>query len=103
MWIKYTIREMEIGTPQNLTLDKYSNGFTLKNTGNSICFLNIDPLQPGESKAIGGNKSELLTGRYRVYFAPIANPPVGYTQQDNAILTEKYYLPTPAQEIQLNC
>lgn len=102
-WQRYTTRETTVSKPFNITLDKYSNGFTVKNLGNSICIVNSDPLQPGESKGFGGNQMEIMEGRYRIYFKPIDNPPVGYTQNDGAIVTEKYYIFKRGQEPKMNC
>lgn len=102
-WIKYATRENTYTQPQNILLDRYSNGITVKNIGNSICFFNSDPLQPGESKGIGGNYLEILDGRYRVYFQTPAVVPPGYVQVDSALVTEKFYMPRPGQEPQLNC
>lgn len=86
-----------------ITLDEYSNGFTLKNAGNSICIINGDPLEPGESKAFGGNQGEIIIGVYNFKFQAIASPPPGYVQVDSAILTEKFYVPTPDQKQKPRC
>lgn len=102
-WIKYATNTKPINLAGNITLDRWSNGLTIKNTGNSVLLFNQDPLQPGQSKAIGGNYGELLTGRYAVAFAPIASPPPGYVQSNGGIVTEKYYLPTPEQMKKLDC
>lgn len=92
MRLDYTTRTTPTGQMLNITLDPWSNGLSVKNTGNSICIFNDDPLQPGESKTIGGNKGELLRGRYAVKFQTPATVPVGYVQFDQAVVTEKYYL-----------
>jgi|SRR6516164_10975316 hypothetical protein len=103
MWLKYTTRKTIYASQQNINLDQYSNGLTVRNIGNSVCVFDGDPLQPGQSKAIGGNKAEILTGRYSFSFQPIANPPIGYVQMDMAIVTEKYYILSPGQEPNFNC
>ena len=91
MILKYQTSTRTYGQPINITLDRLCNGITIKNSGNSICVFADDPLQPGESKAIGGNKGEILQGRYNVFFKPIASPPPGYVQNDECVVTQKYY------------
>lgn len=90
--LRYTTRTTQYGKEVNITLDRLSNGLTVKNGGNSVLIFDDDPLQPTESKGIGGNRAEILVGRYRLYFEPIASPPPGYVQNDLAIVTEKYYM-----------
>jgi len=92
MRLDYTTRTTPTGQALNITLDPWSNGLSVKNTGNSICIFNDDPLLPGESKTIGGNKGELLRGRYALKFQTPATAPPGYVQNDQAVVTEKYYL-----------
>jgi hypothetical protein len=102
-WIKTNTRTTIIATGGNIILDEYSNGFTIKNIGNSVLFINHDPLQPTESKGFGGHLFTILTGRYAFTFDPIASPPPGYVQDDNAVITEYYFLPTAEQAAQFNC
>jgi len=92
MILNYTTRTNLTGQPLNITLDALSNGLTVRNIGNSICVFNDDPLQPGESKSTGGNKGEILKGRYALKFQTPAVVPVGYVQNDQAVVTEKFYL-----------
>jgi len=96
-WLKYNTQTKPLQARGEIVLDDWSNGFTVKNAGTSVLVMNGDPLQPTESKGFGGNKGELMVGKYSYFFKPIDNPPPGYVQVDFAIVTEKFYLPTEAQ------
>jgi len=91
--LAYNIRTTAYDTTQNITLDTFSNGITVKNSGNSLLLFSNDVLQPGASKAIGGNKGEILKARLQISFQTPPVVPPGYVQQDQAIVTEKFYLP----------
>ena len=91
--LKTTTRTNTYGIAGNITLDKLSNCLAFKNAGNSICVFDSDPLQPGESKVIAGWPHEVITGRYSFFFQTPAVVPVGYVQDDMAVVTEQYYLP----------
>lgn len=92
MILNWTTRTNLTGQALNITLDPLSNGLTVRNIGNSICIFNDDPLQPGESKSQGGNKGEILKGRYALRFQTPTVVPPGYVQNDQAVVTEKFYL-----------
>jgi hypothetical protein len=96
-WLKYETSTRTLQARGNIVLDAWSNGFTVKNAGNSILSFNGDPIQPNESKGFGGNRGELIEGNYSFFFTAPASPPPGYVQSDLAIITEKYYKPTEAQ------
>lgn len=77
---------------QNITLDLQCNGISVQNTGTSVALFDGDPLQPGASKAIGGNRLEIFVGRHNISF----NSGVGLV--DQVTVTQKYYV-----EPQKNC
>jgi hypothetical protein len=68
-------------------------GLTVKNTGNSVCSINGDPLDPGESKGFAPPWAALLVGRYAIKFSTPATTPPGYVQADSSVVTEMFYLP----------
>jgi hypothetical protein len=72
---------------QNITLDKACNLLLVKNAGTSVLLFDLDPLQPGESKVIGGNRNEVLVGRHQVSFRGAG--------VNLAIVTQKYYVEPP--------
>jgi hypothetical protein len=90
---KQTSRTNTYTTLTKITLDQLSNSLAVKNAGNSICLLNNDPLQPGEVKIFTAWPEEILTGKYNFYFQTPAVVPIGYVQDDMAVVTEQYYLP----------
>jgi hypothetical protein len=102
-WIKTNTRTTITEVGGNIILDEFSNAFAIKNIGNSVLLINNDPLQPTESKSFGGHLFTILTGRYSFTFQPIASPPPGYVQEDGAVITEYYFLPTAEQTPQFNC
>lgn len=73
----------------NAPLDPYCNGIVVENLGTSVLVFQGDPIQPGNSKTIGGNHGEIYIGRIDILFTnPLALPaPV-----NNAFITQKYYI-----------
>lgn len=67
------------------------NGFVVKNAGNQLLIFDDETLQPGESKAVGGNKGEIFIGRKDLNF----QVPAGFVGTPNnvAYVTFKYYVP----------
>lgn len=80
-------------TSTKITLDLLSNSLSVKNAGNSLLLLNNDPLQPGETKIFSVWPGEILVGKYNFYFQTPPVVPIGYVQDDMAVVTEMYYLP----------
>jgi hypothetical protein len=86
----------QVGQPGYIELVQNLNGFTIKNIGTTICVLNDDPIQPGESKSFGGNWGEIYVGRVYVRFVTQTPPPSTITNL--LFLTEKFYVSAPNQE-----
>ena len=74
---KYNIsnRQVTLKTAGQIPLGNRVNGFSLKNTGNTIVIFNREPIQPDESKTIGGNEGEEYIGRLDVTFGAQVLPP----------------------------
>jgi hypothetical protein len=73
----------------SVTPDKNLNGFTVKNSapiGGNTVFINGDPLVPGESKTVGGNRGEIFRGRIDITFLV---PALGV---NSVVLTQKFYV-----------
>jgi hypothetical protein len=96
-WLYVDTRTTPYNLAGNITLDQMSAGITVKNTGNSICIVNGDPLQPTESKGFAPPWNALLKGRYALKFQTPATVPPGYVQADSAVVTEMYYIPNPSK------
>jgi len=90
---KQTSRTNAYTTPTKITLDQLSNCLAVKNAGNSILLINNDPLVPAETKIFSAWPQEVLVGKYYIDFRTPASVPVGYVQDDFAVVTEQYYLP----------
>ena len=43
---------------QNLNIDKFCNGLTVKNAGTTLLIFDLETILPGESKTIGGNRRD---------------------------------------------
>lgn len=76
--------------PQKVVIQDKCNGFTIRNAGNSILIMDDEQIQPGESKAIGGNRNEYFVGRKDISFAPQAVQPA--PRIDLCYVTQKYYV-----------
>lgn len=74
----------------DVPLSQRCNGVTVKNGGNNIVLVNNEPLQPGESKALGGNYGELFRGRVQINFMNQAVQPTPVVAI--AYVTEKFYI-----------
>jgi hypothetical protein len=74
----------------NIPIDQLCNGYSIKNTGNTILLFRKEPLQPGESKVIGGNFGEINTDRVQISFQEQAVQPLPVVNQ--AWFTQKIYL-----------
>lgn len=79
-----------ITEPKKVVRDPYCNGYVVKNIGNTILLINLDPLQPGEFRSMGGNLMEIYQGRIEIKFGAqvtdLADPPVTM-----GVCTQKYY------------
>lgn len=80
------------GVATNLTLDKRCNLIIVKNAapvGGAVVLFDDDPLQPGESKVMGGHWRTIYAGRHQISFTG------GGAQI--AIFTQMYYIEKPNQ------
>jgi hypothetical protein len=82
------------GAPQKIDFDIRTNGFVIKNGGNTILIVDDEQLQPGESKSIGGNKGEIFIGRKDISFTVQAG---NLTPTFICVVTVKYYVKIDAQ------
>jgi hypothetical protein len=69
------------------------NGFTVKNAGTTLLIMNGEVLQPGDSKATGGNRGEEYTGRCDINFQVPVPAPAVITNQ--GYVTIKFYVDAP--------
>jgi hypothetical protein len=88
-FLKYSISNVLYQRQISVTVDRLCNGFSAKNAGNTIVLLNGEPLQPGESKSVGGNYAEVFVGRIDVAFA-MPDPAPG-TPVNACYVTQKTY------------
>ena len=95
-WLFYDTSALQYTVASKIDLVFRCNGIVIKNAGTTILLVdNVDPLQPGESKSVGGNWREVYYGRHNISFAPNPFPPPGTVPTNNAIVTQKFYIPDP--------
>lgn len=80
---------------QKVNVPYLCNAITVKNTGNIICVVDEDPIQPGASKSMGGNRGEILTGRHDISFTTAGMAVIPPTQNPSAVVTAKFYVTAP--------
>jgi hypothetical protein len=76
--------------PTKITLDIRCNGITIRNAGASTLLFDDEPIQPGQSKMIGGNRAELMRGRHDISFTGAG--------ANLAFVTQKYYVDLTAAD-----
>lgn len=80
----YNTNTFTFSAGANLPLDPYCNGIIVENLGTSVLVFQGDPIQPGNSKTIGGNYGEIYIGRIDILFQGGG--------VNNAFITQKYYM-----------
>lgn len=83
--LNYSWSVQRYESQKQVVLDPYCNGIVVKNAGTSVLIIQGDPLQPNESKSIGGNYAEIFVGRVDVSFV------AGVGLVNLAIVTQKFY------------
>ena len=59
-WLEYNSVPGQYQVSGQIPIDPFCNGLVVKNAGNTILLFQGVPLQPGESKSVGGDSSETL-------------------------------------------
>jgi hypothetical protein len=86
---------LQYAVPAKINLDLLCNAIVVNNTGNIICLIDDEPLQPGDSKTIGGNRGEILTGRHEIGFTTVGMAVVPSPIIQSAFVTQKFYINPP--------
>jgi hypothetical protein len=87
--LKYNTTTLEYTALKSVVVARFCNGFTVNNTGTTIALLNGEPLQPGQSKTVGGNEGEIYVGRIDLSFK--TQSPAPSTIINSAWVTQKFY------------
>lgn len=85
----YNATMQEYTQQHSVVVDKFCNGVTVINKGNTIAMWNGLPLLPDESMTIGGNEGEVYVGRVDISFAP--STPVVVPTINSAWVIQKFY------------
>jgi hypothetical protein len=67
--LQYNIVTSNYQSRLEIEIEHWCNGMVIKNDGTVNCFFNTEPIVPGESKSIGGNRLEIYRGRATLSFA----------------------------------
>lgn len=70
-----------------VSIDQWTNGMTIRNTGTSMVLFQEEQIAPGESIAIGGNFGEVIRGRLDLSFTGAGN--------NEAVIRFKFYVNPP--------
>lgn len=80
----------------NVPVVENCNGITIINVGTTICTVNGEQIQPGNSKSIGGNEMEIYKGRCDIAFMTLDKGIVPAAQTTPVInccyVTQKFYV-----------
>ncbi len=74
----------------SVNVDRYCNGFVIKNNGNTNINYDGEILIPEESISVGGNYGEIYEGRIDLFF--VLPSPAPITPVNLAIVTQKVYV-----------
>lgn len=85
---KYTVTTQIVQTSDWYTPDRYCNGFTVTNIGNTIVRFNDQIFYPGvpgtslgDSRSYGGNENEIYNGQFKVQFDAGTQPQLEIVQK----------------------
>lgn len=92
-FLRYNTDTQHYHQSGKIPLDRLTNGFTIRNAGNSNVVVNGDTLPPGAFKAFGGNYGEIYAGRLDINFNITGITPAPAQVINDAVLTNKYYMP----------
>jgi ABC-type uncharacterized transport system substrate-binding protein len=89
-FVKFHVYTQQYSTNQIVPVERWVNALSMKNAGTSVLVFMGDPLQPGETKSIGGNSFEIWDEKHMdIQFT---NPSALPTPVNLAICTQKYYV-----------
>lgn len=88
--LRYNIITSPFSRTGSVNIDKWCNGWTIKNTGNTNLEVFGEVLAPQASKAISGNYGEIFEGKVDLFFSvPTPAPAV---PNNYCIFTQKVYV-----------
>lgn len=93
--ILYNTSTQQYTQQHSVVVEKFCNGVTIINKGNTIAMWNGLPLFPDESMTVGGNEGEVFIGRVDLSFRlPTAADgiPIPATPINSAWVIQKFYV-----------
>lgn len=86
-FVKFHVYTQQYSVGAIIPIERWVNAVSIKNAGTSILVLMGDPLQPGETKSIGGNSFEVWDEKHMdINFQNTG------AQINLAIVTQKFYV-----------
>lgn len=85
--VAYNFSCQQYTATQQIDIDEWCNGLTIRNGGTSTVQFQQEPIAPGESIAIGGNFGEVIRGRIDLFFTGAGI--------NLAIVRQKFYINPP--------
>jgi hypothetical protein len=89
-FIKFHVYTQQYSSNQLIPVERWVNAVSCKNAGTSVLVFMGDPLQPGETKSIGGNSFEVWDEKHMdIQFT---NPTALPTPINLAVVTQKFFV-----------
>jgi hypothetical protein len=88
--VKFHIYVQQYTQQGIVPIERWVNAVSFKNAGNIFCTVMGDPLQPGETKSVGGNSFEVWDEKHCTIF--FTNPNGVASPNPLLIVTQKFYV-----------
>ena len=86
-FVKFHVYTQQYTQNGIIPVERWVNAVSVKNAGTSVLTFMGDPLQPGETKSIGGNSFEIWDEKHMdIQFTP------GALLVNLAVITQKFYV-----------
>jgi hypothetical protein len=86
-FVKFHVYTQEYQNSQIVPVERWVNAVSVKNAGTSVLVFMGDPMQPGETKSIGGNSFEIWDEKHMdIQFQNTG------IQINLAVITQKFYV-----------
>jgi hypothetical protein len=89
-FLTYRIVTQSYSQQGYVPVERWVNGISLKNAGTGFVVVMGDPMQPGETKSIGGNKGEVYDEKH--LDIQFTNPNAVLNPVNLLIVTQKFYV-----------
>lgn len=88
-FVRFHVYTQQYSNNLIIPVERWVNAVAIKNAGNTILTVMGDPLQPGETKSIGGNAFEIWDEKH--FDIAFTNPNAVPVPVNLAVVTQKFY------------